>query len=420
MASDEHAGGAASRTEVLSATEFVKPRRKPFHKDPLSLIGWGIALASILAYWYFFVRKPVPKPGQQIARLTAVDGKVKVKPNAMDGWSDAPLATQLHVGDVVQTETRAGAEISFNSGSVVKVRSDSVVYIGGSAEASTAAWRVQSGRVNFSVGGEATEIVTPTLKTTALENASGHIDVGEGGATGVKIFTGEARLETSQGQRLTLQQNQAVQVDAAGRAGDTMELPPPPTLIAPAAKARLLIAKPPDASAKLSWTDVKGGVTYHVALDYNVTQANLLLSAALEETGIQGTAHDLKGLNLGRYFWRVAAVNKAGLEGAFSRVSFFQVVEPEAPPLPLATPTPAATAPTLVVQVADEVTPGIVHVGGRAPRGSTVTVNGTPVKMLPDGSFSEFVRHSGPGEVVVRATAADGQFVERARAVSKR
>ena len=122
MASDEHAGGAASRTEVLSATEFVKPRRRPFHKDPLSLIGWGIALASILAYWYFFVRKPVPTPGQQIARLTAVDGKVKVKPNAMEAWSDAPLATQLHVGDVVQTETRAGAEISFNSGSVVKVR----------------------------------------------------------------------------------------------------------------------------------------------------------------------------------------------------------------------------------------------------------------------------------------------------------
>ena len=39
MASDEHSGDAASRTDVLSATEFVKPRRKPFHKDPLSLIG---------------------------------------------------------------------------------------------------------------------------------------------------------------------------------------------------------------------------------------------------------------------------------------------------------------------------------------------------------------------------------------------
>jgi hypothetical protein len=74
----------------------------------------------------------------------------------------------------------------------------------------------------------------------------------------------------------------------------------------------------------------------------------------------------------------------------------------------------------LVLQAVDEVSPGIVHVGGRAARGATVSVDGTPVKVLPDGSFSEFVRHAGPGEVVVRATAEDGQFVEQSRAVSKR
>jgi len=420
MASDEDVDDTeASETDVLSATEFTRPTRKPFYKDPLSIIGWGIALASIVAYWYFFVRKPVPKPGQQIARLTGVEGKVKVKPNAQDAWAEVGLAEQLHVGDVVQTETRAGAEISFNSGSVVKVRSDSVVYIGGSAEASTAAWRVQSGRVNFSVAGEATEIVTPTVRTTALENATGNIDVGEGGQTGVKIFQGQAQLETTQGQTITLSQNQAVQVDAAGRAGVTMELPPPPTLVAPAPKTRLPIVAPPEASAKLSWTEVKNGATYHVALDYNVTQANLLMSAALEESGVRGSSHDIKGLNLGRYFWRVAAVNKEGLEGAFSRVSYFQVVEPETPQ-PVATPAPEVAAPTLVLQAVDEVSPGIVHVGGRAARGATVTVNGTPVKVLPDGSFSEFVRHTGPGEVLVRATAEDGQFVEQSRAASKR
>jgi len=414
MATDE------TDTDVLSATEFARPPRKPFHKDPLSIIGWGIALASIVAYWYFFVRKPVPQPGQQIARLTGVEGKVKVKPNAEEAWGEAALSHQLHVGDVVQTETRAGAEISFNSGSVVKVRSDSVVYIGGSAEASTAAWRVQSGRVNFSVAGEVTEIVTPTVRTTALENATGNIDVGEAGQTGVKIFQGQAQLETMQGQKVTLSQNQAVEVDAAGRLGVTMELPPAPTLIAPASKSRLLVASPPAASAKLSWTEVKNGVSYHVALDYNVTQANLLMSAALDESGVKTTVHDIKGLNLGRYFWRVAAVNKDGLEGAFSRVSFFQVIEPEVLQAVVATPVPEILGPTLVLQAVDEVAPGVVHVGGRAAPGATVTVDGTAVKVLPDGSFSEFVRHTGRGEVVVRATAADGQFIEQARAVSKR
>ena len=409
-----------SETDVLPPTEFRQPPRKPFYKDPLSLIGWGIALVSIVAYWYFFVRKPLVMPGQQIARLTAVEGKVKVKPNAQEAWSDAGLAAQLHVGDVVQTEARAGAEISFNSGSVVKVRSDSVVYIGGSAEASTAAWRIQSGRVNFSVSGEATEIVTPTLRATALENATGHIDVGEGGQTGVKIFAGRAEVETTQGHRISLQQNQAVQVDAAGRPGSTVELPPPPTLIAPATRSRLTIVQPPDPSARLAWTEVKNGVSYHVALDYNVTQANLLVSAALEESGIKGTTHDIKGLDLGRYFWRVAAVTHDGIEGAFSRVSHFSVVEPEPKALPLPAATPDALAVALVLQAVDEVSPGIVHVGGRAAPGATVTVNGTQVKVLPDGSFSEFVRHVGPAELVVRATAQDGNVVEQSRAVTKR
>jgi hypothetical protein len=406
-------------TEILAATEVRRPPRKPFYKDPLSIIGWGIALASIVAYWYFFVRKPVPKPGQQIARLTGVEGKVKVKPNAKEAWAEAGLADQLHVGDVVQTETRAGAQISFNSGSVVTVRPDSVVYIGGSAESSTAAWRVQSGRVNFSVGDETTEIVTPTVRTTAMQNASGNIDVTDAGGTGVKIFRGQAEVETKQGQKITLNENQAVQVDSAGKAGATLDLPPPPTLIAPATRASLPLVAPPDASARLSWTAVRNGITYHVAMDYNVTQANLLLSAALDEPGVQGTSHDLKGLNLGRYFWRVSAVNKDGLEGAFSRTSFFVVVPPEVPQ-PVATPTPDAKAPVLVLQALDEVAPGIVHVGGRTDPGATVLVEGTAVKVMPDGSFSEYVRRSGPGEVVIRATGADGQFTEQARAVSKR
>ncbi|HSD29673.1 MAG TPA: hypothetical protein VLL75_20380 [Vicinamibacteria bacterium] len=409
----------ASDTEILAATEVARPRRKPFYKDPLSLIGWGIALASIVAYWYFFVRKPVAKPGQQIARLTAVEGKVRLKPNEEEAWTEARLSDQLHVGDVVQTETRAAAQISFNSGSVVSVRPDSLVYIGGSAEASTAAWRVQSGRVNFSTGDEATEIVTPTLKTTASQNASGNIDVAETGETGVKIFRGQAEVETLQGQKITLTENQAVQVDSGGQAGAAMELPPPPTLVSPPSKARLPFVAPPDPSAKLAWNAVRHGATYRVAMDYNVTQANLLLSAALDQAGISSTSHEIKGLNVGRYFWRVSAVNKDGLEGAPSRVSFFAVVEPEVP-VPVATPTPGPEPLTLTLQALDEVAPGIVHVGGRTLAGAAVTVNGAAVKVMPDGSFSEYVKHSGPARVVVRATGPDGQFTEQARAVAKR
>jgi len=74
----------------------------------------------------------------------------------------------------------------------------------------------------------------------------------------------------------------------------------------------------------------------------------------------------------------------------------------------------------LVVQALDEVAPGIVHVGGRTDPGSTLTVDGTPVRVQPDGSFSEYVKRAAPGDIVVRATGKDGQFTERALALSKK
>jgi len=408
----------ARENEVVPEPETPRRPRRPFHKDPLSVLSWSIALAAVAAYWWLFVHKPVPQPGQQIARVTAVAGTVKVKPNATEGWRDARLADRLHVGDVVQTQPRSGAEISFNTGNVVQVRPDSVVYIGGSAESSTAAWRVQSGRVNFSVAREQTEIVTPTVRTTALQNAAGNIDVGDTGETGVKIFRGQAELETMQGQRITLGENQAVQVDAAGMAGARLELPPPPSLVSPAARAQIARLASSGASTEQRWTAVANGVTYHVAVDYNVTQAHLLLSAALEQAGIAGTTHVLSGLDVGRYFWRVAAVNREGLEGAFSRTSFFSVFQA---PAPAPSPTPeAGPPPPLVLQTVEEVAPGVVHVGGRTVAGATVEVGGIAMRVRPDGSFSEHIRPVGGREVIVRATTPDGAVTELTRTLARR
>jgi hypothetical protein len=391
----------------------LRRRRPPFYRDPLSLLGWSVALAAIVAYWFFFARKPVAQPGEPIARVTAVAGTVRVQSSTGAPWVDVKLADVLRVGDVVQTQARSGAEIWFESGSRVNVRPLSVVYIRGSAESSTAAWRVQAGRIDFS-SGQATEIETPTVRTTAMQNATGNIDVAESGATGVKVFSGQAEVRTKQGQTITLGENQAVRVDEAGQAGARLDLPPPPSLVAPALRARLERVAPPAPSAELQWSAVAGGVTYHVAVDYNVTQANLLLSAALEETGLPGTSHPLIGLEPGRYFWRVAAVNRDGLEGAFSKISFFSVVPSAARPSP-ASPPPA---PLLVVQSAERIAPGIVQVTGRAESGAAVEIGGSRVLVLPDGSFSEYVRSTG-GTVVVKATGRSGAVAEESRPVTR-
>jgi hypothetical protein len=113
----------------------------------------------------------------------------------------------------------------------------------------------------------------------------------------------------------------------------------------------------------------------------------------------------------------VAAVNAAGLEGAFSRTSFFAIVPPE--PLPVAT-APPRPAPALVLDSVEEVAPGVVLVAGRADARAAVTLNGVAVRVMADGSFSEYLQRGGTRELVVRATDAGGAFSEQARPLAPR
>jgi hypothetical protein len=381
------------------------PRRASFGGHLPTVIGLLVAIAAVAVYVHFFLLKaPPPASGPKVvARLTAVEGSVRVKVTGVGPWTPGKAGRELRTGDVVQTDMKAGAAITFVSGNVVTVRQDTVVLIseGDAAVAQEAtAWHVQSGSVNFDLK-ERTEIVTSTTRTTTSADATGSINVNDEGATGVKIFKGSAEVATTSGQTVTLAGNEAVLVDKQGGAGPRIALPPAPTLTAPHSQAELPYVPPPDPSVHLSWAAVGGAATYQVAMDYNVKQAELLLSAALESSDITGTEHAMTGLDPGNYFWRVAGVTREGLEGEFSQVSIFAVV----PPVPK-----AAGAPPLEARTAD--LDSVVEVAGRTDPGAQITVDGHLAKVLPDGRFREHFRKTGRSFIVIRATGTDGQFTE--------
>ena len=378
-----------------------------------TLVGLLVAVLAVAAYFVFFLKPRPPTAAGAVARLTSVEGNVRVKAVGTEVWTKGQRYRQLATGDVVQTDHGSGAEISFFTGNVVKVRPDSVVLIseGEAAVAEEAtAWHVQSGQVNFELKRE-TDIVTATARTRASANSAGNVNVTEDGGTGVKIFRGSAQVATRQGQTVNLAENQAVVVDQTGQAGPKIVLPPTPSPMAPPGKAELPYVAPPQVTAQLQWGAVNGAQTYRVVMDYNVRQADLLLSAALDRPGVATTTHELQGLDPGSYFWRVAGVSKEGLEGEFSRVSLFSVMKASSPE------PSAAPAPALTVGVA-AVLDGIVEVKGRTDPGASVTVDGHVLKVRPDGSFSEFMRRTEKEPVVVRATDANGLFTEQKKVVT--
>jgi FecR protein len=175
------------------------------------------------------------------ARFTSIDGAVKVKAVGTFEWVNANRNMVLKKSDLVRTGPGAAAEITFFDGTVVHVRPDSLITIEETSEDPSTrrrkvAWHISSGEVNFqtvraNVPGSATEVSTPTVKSTVGENSAANIRVAQTGDSDIRLFRGSGRVETKGGQTVALAGNEAVRVDASGAAGEKIALPKPPALV---------------------------------------------------------------------------------------------------------------------------------------------------------------------------------------------
>src|SRR5438552_1682325 len=382
------------------------------------LVGGGVG-------YYFWPRAapgtvPVEAPPATVttARFTTLEGNVKVKAVTTFEWVNADRAMVLRRSDLVRTGPGSAAEITFFDGTVVHVRPDSLITIEETSEDPSTkrrkvAWHISSGEVNFetvrrNVEGSSTEVSTPTVKATAGELAQGGIKVAEAGDTNVKIYTGTAGVETRAGQRVDIGPNEGVKVDPAGKAGPKVALPIAPTLLAPPHQAEISYPDLARATTLLAWKPVAGAAAYHVVVDYSPYFNRPLV----DRTGWRETSMELRGLDVGKYYWHVSALDKDSVEGKPSDFARFTVGRPsgagkgEGPP------------PMLIVEPLDP-RANIVQVKGRTEPGATVTVNGQRVDVASDGAFNEFISLEKVGRqtVVIRATGINGGVREERRPV---
>ena len=389
------------------------------------------ALAIVLVataaggYYYYAKNAPPPPPPtetvitQPTAHFSAIEGTVKVKAVGTFEWVTADAGIQLKKSDIVRTGPGSAAEIKFFDGTVVAVGADSLIMI----EASSAdpvsrrakvGWRVSNGTVDFKVpprgasGGEA-EISTPTVTARADSAAAGAISVQESGESDVRVYDGKVVASTKTGDTIPLGANQALPVDASGRAGATVTLPDVPVLLAPANQSEVAYQDPTRALTLLAWKAVPDAVTYHVLLDYNPYFNRPLV----DQSGIKESSVEVRGLDIGKYYWQVAAVDKNGVTGRFSAFSRFAVARPNA-----AAAAAGGPPPPLVLESLD-VRANILQVKGRTEPGATVTVNGQRIDVQSNGTFNEFIQmeKSGRQYVVIKVVGINGGANEQRRSV---
>ena len=385
----------------------------------LVVAGVALAIVGALAAWFFFGRgqpAPPPPPGsiEAGAHFTAIDGSVQVKRAGTLLWFEATTAVVLHSNDLVRTGSGATAEIVFAGGDQITLRPDGLTTIEESTQNPVSrqyrvAFAIQSGEADFQTGPGgvpgSTTISTPTVRTTTERDTIGNIQVTEGGDTGIRIFQGAGQAQTSTGQRIALAPNEGLRVTADGIAGPKTTLPVVPILTAPPNETEVSYPDPSRAITLLMWNGVAEAETYHVKVDFSQTFARPLI----DRQGYEGTQMELRGLETGTYYWKVAAVGGEGSEGSFASVSSFSLLK---------APAIAAKPPPFAVDTL-ELRGNILHVRGQTAPGASLTLNGVRIEVQPDGSFNEFVMFEAgaTATVLLRATGVSGGVTEQRRPI---
>lgn len=385
----------------------------------LMVAAGALVLVALAAAWFFLgggepAPPPPPESVETGARFSAIEGSVQVKRAGTLEWISANESVILRRNDLVRTGSGATAEILFADGTQFSVRPDSLITIEESSQnpisrQQRVALSIQSGEANFQTAPRAvpglTTISTPTVRTTTERDTVGNIQVADTGDTGIRIFQGAGQAQTTGGQTIQLAPNEGVQVDAAGTAGAKTTLPKIPILTAPPNETELSYPDPSRAITLLMWNDVDEAENYRVMVDFSRTFARPLV----DRQGFDGTQMQLRGLETGTYYWKVAAVGEDGSEGSFAPASSFSLLK---------APAVAAKPPPLAVDTL-ELKGNVLHVRGQTAPGASLTLDGTRIEVQPDGSFNEFVMFEGSATtpVLVRATGVSGGVVEQRRPI---
>jgi hypothetical protein len=262
--------------------------------------------------------------------------------------------------------------------------------------------------VRHNVPGSATEVSTPTVRGTVGENAAANIRVAESGDSDIRMFRGSARTETKGGQKVELIANEALKVDAAGKAAAKVALPATPLLMHPPHQAEISYPNPSSATTLFGWKSVPEAVEYRLMVDTTA----FFNRPFVDRKGIKDISQEIRGLEEGKYYWRVAAIAKDGTEGSFADFWRFSVIKPKQ------AAASGGTPPPLSIELLD-VRTNILQIKGRTEPGASVMVNGQRVDVQSDGTFNEFITLEKLGRqvVVVRATGLNGGVNEQKRTI---
>jgi FecR protein/LysM domain len=208
----------------------------------------------------------------------------------------------------------------------------------------------------------------------------------------------EGLLEVSaQGESVDLGRNEATLVRSGAPPTPKIDVLPPPALLGPPDDQVAF-----NAAAELTWAAVADAAGYWLEVAQDPGFRRMVQS----RWGLTEVRYDPGSLDIGTYYWRIAALDKFGLPGEQADPWRFHVHTDVTPPyLSIGGPEEGAILRASPIRLEGESEPGAV-----------LQLNGEPVPIGPAGSFELPYRPSpGVNAVALEARDAAGNVTERRR-----
>jgi hypothetical protein len=390
-----HQGMAEYRSEYSAAQDdYKKAVEHQRRGETQPALDRANASRNLLSWVMEQLNQDGPK-GEAVFIL--VQGEVQFRRGETGDWKPARMRVALVNGDYVRTGPSSSAQIMSPSGTLYTVQPDSLVIIsrgrlaGNGAEQSIA---MEYGWVDLSTKRTASNVTTPTAEATVRRESEASVSY-DANSRISRFVSYRGRISVSDGdgsERDVGPQEEVVKVGED--LGSTRRLPDRPALVSPADKQQVSFGAVQ--RLELKWEPVAGAAGYALQVSRN----RLFGDNVIDVTNRRRNSATLGLQGEGTFEWRVAAVGRDGVKGPWSTARQFRVAsfgnggEGD------------STPPELKLE---EVSShgSIFIVAGSTEPGAEVTINGEPVPVNADGSFTKTVQLNSEGWSFVDILARD-------------
>jgi len=346
------------------------------------------------------------------ARFITVDGGVSFRRGETGDWESARGRVSLANGDFVRTEGNGSAAVMLADGTLYTIRPNTLVKIGGirtnRGGATAQSMEMEYGWVNLSTRSQESNVSTPEAEARVERQSQASVSYDRGSRTGrFASYRGGLRVATNDGEEQRIAGLRQV-VQRRERLSQPESLPRSPELSEPANNYQASFGV--DETVVLAWKPLPGVREYAL----QVSQSSLFVDNVIDRQDRSRPGATLGIRGEGTFLWRVAAIDRNGVQGPWSEPRKFRVTS-------LVGASERDTTPPTIELSEVKAYGNIFIVSGRTEPGAAVVINDEPVAVASDGSFTKSVQFNDPDkdkyELIVVARDAWGNEAEKRREV---